>query len=732
MATLLIIDSEDKNYLTYLSPLVNGLKCKLIFSDKIQVLAQLSSFLKLNPMDNIIVCGSTLLPQFLKHNNIVDEEPSIRDWQGSIVKFDNLDVLFLPNLWHLIKVKSGTFTFKRFLFKFTNPDRWMNLPELRWELADFSKFNDYIELFSTSLLTSIDIETHSMDITCVGYTGLFETSTGKLTSYTVVVPYGTMEAYQLVKALNELPTKKVFQNGNYDNTYFLRWDSPVTNYVYDTYHMMHSWLVELPKDLGFIAAFFIRDFRYWKFEASSHNKDDLYFYNAKDCHATLWSCVAMLLEMPEWAETNYLMEFPIVFPSIHCGIQGMKVDEEERQRLLKHYDNEMQITLSELQKMCGAGFNPRSPDQVLRLFHALGQKKLTSTNKAAQAKFEFAHPLNERIVGLIKHYRTCGVIKSTFLDYQTLNGRLVYALNPAGTETGRLAANKAHFSITTTNKNGKYEYEHFGVQLQNITGDVKSQFIADDGYVICEPDYSQSESRTTAYITGDKNLIASVESPNDFHCTNASKFFGRPIDKKKDKDLRDLGKRVNHGANYLMGDQMLVDTMTPKLVRKAQELLKLPKRWRLTEVTHHLLRIFEKTYPDIHGRYLNWLVNHIENHGIITLPCPEFPWTRKTFLKPRDNKLDKNAMMAHCPQSLSVMKANYSFYRIWKKFQIDEKRIRVIGQVHDSIPFQYKPDDLTIVQEVKDIMQTPLTINGVSVVIPADAAENCKTWADAK
>lgn len=732
MATLLIIDSEDKNYLPFLSPLINGIKCKLVFSDKIQVLSQLSGFLKVNPMDNIIVASAKLLPQFLKANDIIEEEPSMKDWHGSIVKFDNLDVLFIPPLWYLVKVQAGEFLMRRYISKFTNPDRWLNLPELNWELADFSKFHDYVELFSHSLLTSIDIETRSMDMVCIGYSGLFETSSGKLTSFTLVVPYGTMEAYQLVKTLNSLPSKKVFQNGNYDNTYFLRWDSPVTNYVYDTYHMMHSWLVELPKDLGFISAFFIKDFRYWKFESNSNNQDDLYYYNAKDCHATLWACVIMLLEMPEWAQTNYLLEFPVVFPSIHCGIQGIKVDEDERVRLFNHYDNEMKIALAELHKMVGPGFNPRSPDQTLRLFHALGQKKLTSTDKASQAKFEFAHPLNERIVGLIKHYRSCGVIKSTFLDYQTLNGRLLYALNPAGTETGRLAAKKAHFAITTVNKKGKFNYDHFGVQLQNITGDVKSQFISDEGYVICEPDYSQSESRTTAYITECKPLIESVESPDDFHCTNASKFFGRKIDKKKDKDLRDLGKRINHGSNYCMGESVLVDTMGPKNVRKAQELLKLPKRWSLLEVARHLLQIFDDTYPDVHGRYLSWLVNYIENNGIITLPCPEFPWTRKTFLKPRDNKRDRNALMAHCPQSLSVMKANDSFYKIWKKFQIDQKRIRVIGQIHDSIPFQYKPDDLTIVDEVVEIMQTPLTINNVTVIIPADSVSNCKTWADAK
>jgi hypothetical protein len=42
------------------------------------------------------------------------------------------------------------------------------------------------------------------------------------------------------------------------------------------------------------------------------------------------------------------------------------------------------------------------------------------------------------------------------------------------------------------------------------------------------------------------------------------------------KDLRDLSKRTNHGANYNMGGSVMLDTMGPKRVAQAKLVLKLP------------------------------------------------------------------------------------------------------------------------------------------------------------
>src|SRR5256885_5972598 len=101
-------------------------------------------------------------------------------------------------------------------------------------------------------------------------------------------------------------------------------------------------------------------------------------------------------------------------------------------------------------------------------------------------------------------------------------------------------------------------------------------------FFFAEFDNSQSESRCTAYLSGDENLISAVESPKDFHAINIERFFGVPYSEVigsngeiLNLELRNLSKRVNHGATYNMGSAMLLLTMGEENVVKAKILIKL-------------------------------------------------------------------------------------------------------------------------------------------------------------
>ena len=82
--------------------------------------------------------------------------------------------------------------------------------------------------------------------------------------------------------------------------------------------------------------------------------------------------------------------------------------------------------------------------------------------------------------------------------------------------------------------------------------------------------------------------IEDVTSPQDFHSGNVERFFGIPYadiyddetGKTLNKEARDLGKRVNHGANYNMGPYVLVETMGLKNIFKARNLLGLTLHYK--------------------------------------------------------------------------------------------------------------------------------------------------------
>lgn len=738
---LVIFNTYDKSYVPFMRPLLYGIKTKALISGTISTAAQLSKFCKDNNIDGVLASGNDCLAMVLKHNGLTDDKPTHTHWQGSMLDLDGIPIIFVAPLSHLTTVPHCEFLMKRFISKLVQPENWQRTHELTWELANNPNgFNDIRALLAKSILMSIDIETTSNSIDMCGFTGI-RIEDGELKSHTVVVPIETYEQYQLTKDLCENPVAKVFQNGNYDNTYLLRYGIATVNYLYDTYHLMHSWMVELPKSLGFISSFFLLDFRYWKYEANSFNLSDRYYYNAKDCHATAWAWIAMIQEMPKWAWENYLMEFPNVFPAIACGLDGIKCDDTERKRLREFHNERAQSALKTVQIMVDEYFNPASPKQVLALMHALGFKDAKSTEEKELVKFADKHPINSLIVEAILEYRGATKLVSTYLDFPQLEGRIMYKLDPAGTDTGRFASQKSNFSITSANTKGTFVYDHYGLQIQNVPVDVKSMFVPDsEEDEIAEVDYSQSESRTTAYITQDETLMEVVETSPDFHCKNASLFFGIPFEELFDvvhgkvlnKPIRTLSKRVNHGSNYLMGPWKLWQTMGDKNVRHAQKLLKLPRKWRPVEVCEFLLGTFEKAYPDIHGRYMDELLYEVRETGMIKLPCIEFPWTRMTFLKPWESKIHKNTVMAHKPQSLSGLKANRSFFDVWKEYQINQQRIRMKAPIHDSLFFTYGKGDTSVVAEVQKIMETPMTVQGRVMRIPTDAKSGAATWADTK
>jgi DNA polymerase I-like protein with 3'-5' exonuclease and polymerase domains len=200
---------------------------------------------------------------------------------------------------------------------------------------------------------------------------------------------------------------------------------------------------------------------------------------------------------------------------------------------------------------------PRSTTQVSTFLQViLGPKdaaKLGSTDKKALAKAAKKHPLNNMLIDEILKYRAAAKLISQYLDPDLMGeDRVLYSLNPSGTDTGRLSSTKSSFDC--------------GFQVQNVPEYAKQTIMADEGFYLGEADNEKSEAVCLGFISGDANLIESTTSTRDFHSINIERFFGRPYDevwdsvknKTKNKELRDLSKRVNHGTAYVMGPDVLL------------------------------------------------------------------------------------------------------------------------------------------------------------------------------
>jgi DNA polymerase I-like protein with 3'-5' exonuclease and polymerase domains len=423
-----------------------------------------------------------------------------------------------------------------------------------------------------------------------------------------------------------------------------------------------------------------------------------------------------------------------------------------------------------LDKILGVeNFNVKSSPQMKSLLKILGCGDLQSADEKSLIKARFRHPLNARIIGLVLAIRAARTLNEKYLqigvkakEFHRLDGtgnRILYSLNPHGTDSGRLASKEHHFWT--------------GLQIQNIPRGpaVKQTFVADPGFLMGEVDLAQAESRDTGYISGDETLIHNVEFSPDFHSANAASFFGVPFEEIYDafyvnpdgtvgktinKPLRQLAKPVNHGANYNMGAFVLIDTMGEANVLMAKQLLNLPRFWTLLQVAEYLLEAFHKTYPNIKGVFYTGVVAEILSTRMLTSTAlhnvtseeeylqkweaGERSWIRHCFGHPDTNKQNLNTYISHPPQSLNATTLNIAYMRTFFEIAMHlehSSNFKLCAQIHDSILFQYREGHEYLCKMVAEIMEIPVTVRGYDKVIrtftvPADAAIGGKYWSDIK
>lgn len=741
MKILFLGTPEDKSYLAHLKPLVGD---ATVFLNLREVTTWTEALMqcKAKGATAIISTSLALLKRltFMENSN-----PSINNYAGSLFKRDGIEILFIDPLKQLITVHYGKFLTGHFIKKLTAPKDWI---DVRLDLVDSFNFTfenpeAFYEKLSNAYICAVDIETsrEPLAITTVGFTCIDDSfSRQSICSY--ILPMDSVASVAWLRKFVATDCIKVFQNGKYDLSYLTSWGAPVTNYAFDTATMFHSLYSELPKDLGFLQAFFVRNAQYWKDLAQSHDRMEQYRYNALDTWGTLLAALGWLHDAPKYAKTNFLQEFPLLFPCHLCEMTGVRQDEQARQLKEASLLQEIKDAEVSLSKMVGVPqFNAKSSVQVKKLLVALGCADIAdSSDEKTLKKAAFRHPLNAHIVDKILDIRGLTKLASTYLSKKDYHGRILYSLNPHGTDTGRLASREHHFWT--------------GLNIQNIPRgkEFKHTIQADDDFELYECDLEQAESRDTAFASGDEHLITAVSGTRDFHSINASAFFGRSYEsiyddvkrKSLDKPLRDLAKRVNHGANYLMGEDVLVDTMGLTNIYAAAAALKLPKLWTPKQIAADLLGRFHKTYPYLSQVFYPAVVKEVmQTKKLSSKATHDAPyqaamagWVRACFKDPSKDKRAKNAYVAHVAQSLNAMTLNKAFMRVFYELALAHPNdFRLLAQIHDSIFFMVRKGRHDLAIKVKEFMEVPVRIQSYDgkvreFTVPAELKGPATRWSD--
>lgn len=724
--------SYDKPFLPKLKSCVGSAKV-FLSTEPISTLFEVEAYCKKRGITGVITTSPVLLQKLLPQSTS-SKAPSVDNFAGSLFTKAGIEYVIVHPLEHTITVPYGEFLLKRYTSKLVYKSKWIQAPQFNWCILTLDNITKEYELAIQSHLCAVDIETYkeNLAIRCIGFTTLTLVN-GSYISRSTVLPMDTDWCYDWAQKFLAISAPKILQNGKYDINYLMRYGLIMGSYAWDTATLMHCWYSELPKDLASLSAFFVRDSMYWKDLAETNDLETYYLYNAKDTHQTALVLLGWISEAPAWAHTNYRMEFPLLFPCMLSELTGIARDLPR----LKDSNEKITAKIASANENLSAelgvpNFNTNSPPQKKALLKILGCGDLDATDEKNLAKARLRHPLNQRILSQVSTIQKDRKLLSTYLvEGKELNGtsRILWSLNPHGTDTGRLASKEHHFWC--------------GLQIQNIPRGqtVKATLCADDGFYLGESDLEQAESRDTAYITGDRNLIAAVSSGRDFHAVNASSFFGIPYEaiyddatgKTLDKKLRDLAKRVNHGASYNMGWSVLIDTMGEDKIQEAQKLLKLPARWTLREVAEHLLNVFTLTYPDVRIGYQDWIRRTVSLTHKLTGATG---WTRYCFSDPTKSKTALNGYVAHNPQSLNAMTLNVAYLKVFYEIALpNPKDFKLMAQIHDSIFFQYRIGREDLAQKVKSLMEIPVNITdvkGIKHTFTVPAALKCgkKYWSE--
>lgn len=258
-------------------------------------------------------------------------------------------------------------------------------------------------------------------------------------------------------------------------------------------------------------------------------------------------CDNMSKQIKNNGQHALLCDIEIPLAQVLCDMekQGFLVDTKTIKELGDEWGAKVDSLAQQIYELVGYEFNLNSPKQLGQaLFEKLMLpcKKKTkngySTNAEVLEELRYAHPAVE----LLLEYRQLSKLKSTYceslLEKADQSGRIHSTFNQTETRTGRISSTEPNLQNIPVRRDE-------GRKLRKC-------FIAKDGYVLCDADYSQIELRVLAHMANDKAMITAFKNNEDIHTLTASQVFNMPPLMVTDL-MRSRAKAVNFGIVYGIG-----------------------------------------------------------------------------------------------------------------------------------------------------------------------------------
>jgi DNA polymerase I len=414
------------------------------------------------------------------------------------------------------------------------------------------------------------------------------------------------------------------------------------------------------------------------------------------------------LEKQNLIDLFSLIEMPLVYPLIEMERAGVKIDSET----ITEYSQQLKKELLQIEERifehAGQRFNIASPKQLgIILFEKLKiisnpkktKTKQYSTGEEELVKLADKHP----IINEILEYRGVNKLINTYVDVlpglvNDKTGKIHTSFNQTITSTGRLSSNNPNLQ---------------NIPIRDDRGrEIRRSFIAtDDNHLFFSADYSQIELRLMAHLSKDSNMLDAFNKFSlDIHTATAAKIF--KIDENLvTREMRAKAKTANFGIIYGISAFGLGQRLNIP-AKEAKEL-----------IDNYFL-----TFQGV-KQFMDKCIEEARDKEYV-----ETIFSRRRYLPDINSQnaivrgfAERNAINAPIQGSAADI-IKLAMVNIYKRFEVENIKSRMILQVHDELNFDVVKDELEIVKSIViEEMQNVIKLD-VPLLVESGTAQN---WLDA-
>jgi DNA polymerase-1 len=373
------------------------------------------------------------------------------------------------------------------------------------------------------------------------------------------------------------------------------------------------------------------------------------------------------------------IELPLVSVLTAMEIEGINLNTDFLNELSIKLTNDINRLEKTIFDQAGEVFNIASPKQLgVVLFENMklvDKPKKTKTGQYSTAEDVLSNlSKDHEIIANVLEYRQFKKLQSTYVDalpneINPNTGRVHTAYAQAVAATGRLSSTNPNLqNIPIRTERGKQ---------------VRKAFIPrDENYVLLAADYSQIELRIIAALSEEETMIEAFKNGEDIHASTAAKVFNVPLSEVT-REQRSNAKTVNFGIVY--GVSAFGLSNQTDLTRKESK---------------ELIDLYYETYPKLKN-YMSAQVDFARDNGYV-----ETVLQRRRYLKDINSRnaivrgaAERNAVNAPIQGSAADI-IKIAMIKIFKRFEKEGFKSKMLLQVHDELVFDAHKDELEIIKPI--------------------------------